>query len=96
MPSRAWLIALRICISSQVEEYIAVMEKVRLRDGIRLAMAISAEGNKFLQDQQPWAVLKRDRDECAGLVTASECPRGLSLIGPVDPKSSRVCHTYLS
>lgn len=58
---------------NQVEEYIAVMEKVRLRDGIKLAMAISAEGNKFLQDQQPWAVLKKDRDECAGLVTASEC-----------------------
>ena len=62
---------------NQVEEYIAVMEKVRLRDGIKLAMAISAEGNKFLQDQQPWAVLKKDRDECAGLVTASECKNSI-------------------
>ena len=55
-----------------MEEYIAVMEKIKLRDGIRLAMAISADGNKFLQDQQPWAVLKKDKEECASLVTASK------------------------
>ena len=33
----------------QVEEYIALMEKIKIRDGIRLAMAVSAEGNKFFQ-----------------------------------------------
>ena len=49
-----------------------VMEKVKLRDGIRLAMAISADGNKFLQDSKPWAVVKEDKDTCASLVTAGE------------------------
>ena len=34
---------------AQVAEYIASMEKKRLREGIRLVMSISADGNKFLQ-----------------------------------------------
>ena len=33
----------------QVEEYIAAMERIKIKEGIRLAMAISADGNKFLQ-----------------------------------------------
>ena len=63
-------------LAPQVEEYIAVMEKVKLRDGIRLAMAISADGNKFLQDSKPWAVFKEDKDTCASLVTAGESREG--------------------
>lgn len=30
-------------------EYLAAMEKKKLREGIRLVMAISADGNKFIQ-----------------------------------------------
>lgn len=32
-----------------MEEYFGALEKVKLREGIRLAMLISADGNKFLQ-----------------------------------------------
>ena len=34
---------------SQVDEYIAAMERIKLKEGLRLVMSISADGNKFLQ-----------------------------------------------
>jgi methionyl-tRNA synthetase len=33
----------------QVADYMAAMEKIKIREGIRLAMAISADANKFIQ-----------------------------------------------
>lgn len=32
-----------------VEQYVAALEKIKLKEGIRLVMAISAAGNKFFQ-----------------------------------------------
>lgn len=37
-------------VGPKVEEYVAAMEKIKLREGMRIMLAISAEGNKFLQD----------------------------------------------
>lgn len=34
---------------SQVGEYVAAMEKIKLREGIKIVMALSADGNKFIQ-----------------------------------------------
>lgn len=36
-------------IQPKVQEYIASMEKIKLREGLRLAMLVSADGNKFIQ-----------------------------------------------
>lgn len=33
----------------QVEEYINAMERIKIKEGIRIVMSISADGNKFLQ-----------------------------------------------
>lgn len=43
-----------------------LQEKVKIREGIKIAMSISADGNKFLQDTTPWVVVKQDKDKCAG------------------------------
>ena len=48
----------------------ACMEKIKLKEGIRLAMAMSADGNKFLQDTQPWVLVKTDMARCASVVAA--------------------------
>ena len=32
-----------------VDQYVAAMEAIKLRDGIKLAMAVSGKANKFLQ-----------------------------------------------
>ena len=41
-------------VGPKVEEYVAAMEKIKLREGMRIMLAISAEGNKFLQDTKVW------------------------------------------
>jgi len=46
------------------------MEQKKLREGIRLAMSVSAEGNKFLQDTKPWELMKKDAEHAASIVAA--------------------------
>jgi len=36
-------------VAPLVEQYVALMEKIKLKDGIRMAMNVSFAGNKFLQ-----------------------------------------------
>ena len=36
-------------VQGLVKDYIAAMEKIKLREGIRVAMSISSLGNKFFQ-----------------------------------------------
>lgn len=41
-----------------VEQYVAALEKIKLKEGIRLVMTISATGNKFFQVPQEHTTLK--------------------------------------
>ena len=61
---------LGVSVSAKVQEYISLMEKVKLRDGIRVAMAVSADGNKFFTDTEPFKVVKTDKEHAATLVAA--------------------------
>ncbi len=36
-------------VAPLVEQYVALMEKIKLKDGIRMAMNVSFAGNKFFQ-----------------------------------------------
>eukprot|EP01026_Neomeris_dumetosa_P001005 TRINITY_DN1024_c0_g1_i1.p1 TRINITY_DN1024_c0_g1~~TRINITY_DN1024_c0_g1_i1.p1 ORF type:complete len:356 (+),score=58.82 TRINITY_DN1024_c0_g1_i1:46-1068(+) len=47
------------------------MDNIKLREGIFIALRISAEGNKFFQDHQPWVVVKNDKEHCGTLVLAA-------------------------
>jgi methionyl-tRNA synthetase len=59
-------------VSAKVQEYISLMEKMKLRDGIRVAMAVSADGNKFFTDTEPFKVVKTDKEHAATLVAAGK------------------------
>eukprot|EP00775_Hariotina_reticulata_P006776 gene6776-6993_t len=48
----------------------AVAAKMRLREGIKLAMLVSADGNKFFTDTEPFKVVKTDKEHAATLVAA--------------------------
>lgn len=65
------ILALGSLIGPKVKEYVSLMEKIKIRDAIKVAMSISTDGNKFIQDSQPWVVVKTDKGRCAGLVTAA-------------------------
>jgi len=58
-------------VAPKVKEYIVALEHQRLREGIRLAMLVSADGNKFLQDTKPWLLIKEDPEQCGSVVAAA-------------------------
>ncbi|DBA80051.1 hypothetical protein WJX79_001269 [Trebouxia sp. C0005] len=53
-----------------VDTYVAALEARKLKDGIRIAMAISSVGNKFFQDHKPWEALKADKELCGSYLAA--------------------------
>ena len=40
-------------VAPLVEQYLAALERIKLKEGIRLAMLVSAAGNKFFQARHP-------------------------------------------
>ncbi|XP_066142943.1 methionine--tRNA ligase, cytoplasmic [Euwallacea fornicatus] len=50
-------IVLALC-TRELKGYIAALEKCRLRDGIRHILAISRQGNQYMQVNQPWVRMK--------------------------------------
>ncbi|GFH23931.1 tRNA-binding domain-containing protein, partial [Haematococcus lacustris] len=70
------LAALGATVGPKVAEYYAAMEAIKLREGIRLAMTISADGNKFIQDNQPWVWMKQDIEHCGSIVAGGKWALG--------------------
>lgn len=67
-------------VGRSVEEYIEAMEKVKLKQGLQIAMSISSEGNRYLQGSEFWKLYKEDRPRCSivirtsvGIYSASSC-----------------------
>ncbi|KAJ3673139.1 hypothetical protein LUZ60_006513 [Juncus effusus] len=58
-------------VGKLVEQYIDAMEKVKLKQGLKIAMTISSEGNGYLQASQFWRLFKEDKDSCAIVVKTS-------------------------
>jgi len=56
-------------LSELVESYVEVMEAYKLKDGLKIAMKLSSQGNLYMQENKPWVLLKSDRNRC-GTVTA--------------------------
>lgn len=47
-------------INGELEEYVALMEKLSLKAALKKAMAISSIGNLYLQTKKPWDLLKTE------------------------------------
>ncbi|KAI5654099.1 hypothetical protein M9H77_31286 [Catharanthus roseus] len=58
-------------VGSYVEQYVEAMEKVKLKQGLKIAMAISGEGNGYLQDSQFWKLFKENRSLCSVVMRTS-------------------------
>ncbi|CAL4938253.1 unnamed protein product [Urochloa decumbens] len=57
--------------SKWVEQYLDAMEKVKLKQGLKIAMAISSDGNAYLQESQFWKLYKEDSAACAIVMKTS-------------------------
>ncbi|MBI2565800.1 MAG: methionine--tRNA ligase [Candidatus Schekmanbacteria bacterium] len=59
----------------------AAMEAVEIRSALRAILALGNAGNRFFQSQEPWAVIKRDRDSAHATVSVlAYLLRALSII----------------
>lgn len=52
-------------VGKHVDQYVEAMEKVKLKQGLKTAMAISSDGNAYLQESQFWKLYKEDQPACA-------------------------------
>jgi methionyl-tRNA synthetase len=63
-------------------------ESYNYREAVRLILEVSALGNKYFQENEPWQMVKKDKKRCQEVVTfAANLVKNLSiLISPVLPK----------
>lgn len=50
------------------EEYLGLMEQVKLKEALKTAMAFSSRCNLYMQEQKPWEQAKSNRDRCSQIV----------------------------
>ncbi|XP_068646527.1 probable methionine--tRNA ligase [Aristolochia californica] len=58
-------------VCKYVDQYLEAMEKVKLKQGLKIAMSISSEGNAYLQESQFWKLYKEDKDSCSVVMRTS-------------------------
>ncbi|GJQ11773.1 hypothetical protein GpartN1_g3564.t1 [Galdieria partita] len=52
-------------VDDELQNYLQTMEKVSLKNGLRIAMTISRLGNVYLQETSPWKLIKSDKKRAA-------------------------------
>ncbi|KAM7253048.1 hypothetical protein ACFE04_008889 [Oxalis oulophora] len=52
-------------VGKNVDQFVDAMEKVKLKQGLKIAMGISGDGNAYLQDSQFWKLYKEDKPACS-------------------------------
>jgi len=55
-------------VNARLADYHAAMEGVHFLQGVRIAMALSGEGNLYMQEQKPWELAKADPPRCATVI----------------------------
>ncbi|XP_057513074.1 probable methionine--tRNA ligase [Actinidia eriantha] len=58
-------------VTKYVQQYVEAMEKVKIKQGLRIAMSMSSEGNTYLQDSKFWKLYKEDKASCSIVVRTS-------------------------
>ena len=74
-----------------------LIEQVRFKAALAEAMRISSLANQYVADQEPWTLVKTDRDRAATvLYVALQCVDSLkTLLAPFLPFTSQVVHELL-
>lgn len=50
-------------VTRDLKEYTSMLDKAKLRDGLRLILSISRHGNQYMQFQKPWTLVKGTSEE---------------------------------
>ena len=75
----------------------ALLESVRLKDALEETLALAREVNGWLNEREPWKVIKADREDAASSVYAAlRCIDNLKILfAPFTPFSSQQVHEML-
>ena len=60
----AWQQGIFTEVTKHVRSYVEHLEGVKIKDGLRSAMALSSACNKFIQENKPWELIKEDKEKC--------------------------------
>jgi methionyl-tRNA synthetase len=79
------------------KEVLEALERIELREGLRRILVLSSIGNKRFQDQEPWKLVKEDREQTASLLRdLVYLIRDLAvLIHPYLPETAERIHSFL-
>ncbi|XP_052202039.1 probable methionine--tRNA ligase isoform X1 [Diospyros lotus] len=58
-------------VGDYAQQYLDAMEKVKLKQGLKIAMSISGEGNAYLQESKFWKLYKEDQTSCSVVMKTS-------------------------
>jgi len=56
-----------------VSDYIYSLENVKIKDGLRTFMELSSLGNSYLQENEPWAIMKTNPQRAANVLFLMVC-----------------------
>ncbi len=78
-------------IESIHKEITDLMEKVKLREALQKILELSADGNKYFQENKPWELIKSDPKRCDTVLylSANLCVDLAILIQPFLPNTSK-------
>jgi len=84
-------------VAAAFDEIGAEIEAVRFRSAVAAAMRASSLANQYVAEQQPWALVKTDRERAATvLYVALRCVDSLkTLLAPFLPFTSQTVHELL-
>ena len=82
---------------AMLEETARCVEACRFKDGIKAAMNLAREANRYLEEQQPWKTVKTDRPAAADALWTGSCVVAAlkTALYPYMPASSQKVHEYL-
>jgi methionyl-tRNA synthetase len=86
-------------VNEAVKQYSERLEKAQLREGARLALAVSRLGNQYLQENKPWDLFKTDKVRCGTVIAtfASLARLVAILIWPYMPEmAANLLYTQLN
>lgn len=58
-------------IYEKFEEFLALLEDVKLKDALRVSMALSSLCNTYMQETEPWVLAKKDKKRCGQVVNTA-------------------------
>ncbi len=85
-------------IDKKVEKVGKFISKTKFKEGLRVLLELSREGNRYFNDQEPWSVIKENEERCKTILNISlRIVKAVAIAGaPYLPHSMDTLWDYLN